>query len=391
MKNVICFILAGGKGERLLPLTKFRPKPLLPYGGNYRLIDFPLSNCLNSGLRQVFIICQYLCYPLLDYLNRHWAKEGNVKYITPQQGWGRDWYKGTADAIYQNLGLIKDLGPSHVLVLASDHIYKMNYMDFLRAHLEKGAEVSVGAVEVPVEQAHRFGILGTDKVGWVRYFAEKPRYAKSALENKETRLASMGIYIFNTRVLIEALSWDAHNPYSIRDFGMDILPWIIRKYRVYAYNFGKKGAYWRDVGTLQAYYETNMDLLKERPGFMLHEPSWPINTYQRQLPPAYSLSSIQNSLISPGCIIEGEVGSSILSPSAFIGEGTEVSDSIILEGVKIGKYCEIHKVIIDEGVKIENGTVIEGAPISVITREDLEREGPISIEEVRKKKMAQIA
>lgn len=391
MKNVICFILAGGKGERLLPLTKFQPKPLLPYAGIYRLIDFPLSNCLNSGLNKVFVVCQYLCYQLLDYLNKHWGKEGHVKYITPQQGWGTGWYKGTADAIYQNLGLIREIKPSRVLILASDHIYKMDYITFLRAHLEKGAEVSIGTIEVPIEEAYRFGVLGTDDMGWVAYFAEKPRYVKTALEKKETCLASMGIYIFNTKVLIEALSWDAHNPYSIHDFGRDILPLIIRKYRVYPYNFSKKGAYWRDVGTIEAYYETNMELLKERPGFMLYEPHWPINTYQRQLPPAFTLSFTQNSLISPGCFIKGEVRSSVLSPSVFIGEGTEVSDSIILEDVEIGKYCCIHKAIIDEEVKIENGTAIEGAPISVITREDLEKKVPISIEEARKKKIAKTA
>ncbi len=391
MKNVVCFILAGGKGERLLPLTKFQPKPLLPYAGSYRLIDFPLSNCLNSGLKQVFVICQYLCYPLLDYLNRDWAKEDSIKYITPQQGWGTGWYKGTANAIYQNLGLIKEINPSHVLILASDHIYRMNYMNFLRAHLEKGAEVSVGTIEVPVEQAHRFGILGTDEVGWVTYFIEKPRYANIVSENKKTCLASMGIYIFNTKMLYKILNLNAQDPYSTHDFGRDILPSIIGKHRVYAYNFTKQEGYWRDVGTIEAYYEANMELLKERPAFSLYDPCWPIKTHQRHLPPASTLSLTQNSLVSPGCFIKGKVRSSVLSPSVFVEEGTEASYSIFLEGVKIGKYCCINRAIIDEGIKIANGTVIEGAPISVITKEDLEKKAPISIEEIRKKKIAQIA
>jgi len=390
MKNMICFILAGGKGERLLPLTKYQPKPLLPYGGSYRLIDFPLSNCLNSGLNQVFVICQYLCYPLLDYLNRDWAKEGHVKYITPQQGWGTGWYKGTANAIYQSLGLIKEINPSRVLILASDHIYRMNYMNFLREHLEKGAEVSVGAVEVPIEQAYRFGILGTDKVGWVTYFAEKPRYAKTVSENKKTCFASMGIYIFNTKMLCEVLSWNAQDPYSTHDFGKDILPLMIGRHRVYAYNFSKQEEYWRDVGTIEAYYEANMELLKERPVFKLYDPNWPIKTHQRYLP-ASTLSLTQNSLVSPGCFIKGEVKSSVLSSSVFVGEGTKISYSVILKGVKIGKHCRIHQAIIDEGIKIANGTVIEGTPISVVTKDDFERKEPISIEEIRKKKMAQVA
>ncbi len=391
MKNTVCFVLAGGRGERLLPLTRSQPKPLLSYAGIYRLIDFPLSNCLNSGLERIFVICQYLCYPILDYLNKYWAKKGIIKYITPQQGFGTGWYMGTADAVYQSLELIREINPPRVLILASDHIYRMNYMNFLREHLEKGAEVSIGAVEVPTKEAYRFGILGTDDMGWVRYFTEKPRYAKMVLESKKTCLASMGIYIFNTKVLFEALSWDAQDPYSKHDFGGDILPWIIRKHRVYAYNFSRQDAYWMDVGTINAYYEANMELVKEKSSFALYDPSWPIYTYQRQLPPAYTLLSFQNSFISPGCCIKGEVKSSILSPSVFIEEGTEVSDSIILEGVKIGKYCRISRAIVDERVKIESGTVIEGAPISVVTKEELEKKAPISIEEVRKKKIAQRA
>ncbi len=391
MKNMICFILAGGKGERLFPLTKFQPKPLLPYAGIYRLIDFPLSNCLNSGLEKVFIICQYLCYPLLDYLNRHWAKRGFIKYITPQHGWGTGWYRGTADAVYQSLGLIREIGSPRVLILASDHIYRMNYMNFLREHLEKGAEVSIGTVEVPTEEAYRFGILGTDHMGWVRYFTEKPRYVKTALESKKTCLASMGIYIFNTKMLFKVLGQNAQDPCSKHDFGRDILPWIIGKYRVYAYNFSREKAYWKDVGTIDAYYEANMELLKERSAFALYDPSWPIDTYQRQLPPAFAPSSAQNSIISSGCYIKGGVKSSILSPSVSIGKGTEVSDSIILEGAEIGGYCRINRAIIDERVKIENGTVIEDTPISVVTKDDLESKGPISIEEIRKKKMIQAA
>jgi len=383
MKNIACFILAGGKGERLLPLTEFQPKPLLPYAGSYRLIDFPLSNCLNSGLNKVFVICQYLCNQLLDYLNRYWAKGDHLRYITPQQGLGTGWFKGTANAIYQNLRLIEELSPSHVLILASDHIYRMNYMDFLKAHLEKGAEVSIGVVEVPREEAYRFGILETNLAGWVINFLEKPKY----VINKKC-LASMGIYIFNTEVLIDVLNQDAHNPYSTHDFGRDILPSIVRKYRVSAYNLD---SYWRDVGTIEAYYEANMEVLHDEAPFNLYDPSWPINTYQDQLPPAHILSLTQNSLISQGCIVKGEVRSSILAPSVFVGEGTRISESILLEGVKIGKYCRIHRAIIGKGVKIENGSEILGRPISVVPKKDIRKKAPIFIEEIRRRKMANIA
>jgi glucose-1-phosphate adenylyltransferase len=262
----------------------------------------------------------------------------------------------------------------------------MNYMSFLKEHVEKGAEVSIGVAEVPLKEAHRFGILETDSKGGVINFLEKPKYTMP-LANKQNCLASMGIYIFNTKVLIEVLSQDAHDSHSTHDFGRDILPSIIKKHTVYAYSLG---SYWRDVGTIEAYYETNMILLNKRPPFTLFDPSWPINTYQRQLPPAHSLSFTQNSLISAGCVIKGTVKSSILSPCVFVEEGTEVSDSILLEGVEIGKNCRIHGAIIDEGIKIPNRTIISGTPISVVTM-PVSKKTPVFIKEIRKKKLAMTA
>ena len=383
MKDVVCFILAGGKGERLFPLTKSRPKPLLPYGGIFRLIDFPLSNCLNSGLHKVFIIGQYLSYHLLDYLNKYWVKENNIKYITPQQGREIGCFKGTADAIYQNLELIQEINPSYILILASDHIYRMDYRDFLMAHIEKEAELSIGVVEVPKEEAYRFGILETSLNGRVINFLEKPRYIMA----KKRCLASMGIYIFNTDVLIKILYEDAHNLYSTHDFGKDIIPSMIKKYKVWTYNLD---SYWRDVGTIDAYYEANMELLREEPPFNLYDISWPINTYLGQLPPANVFSLTLNSLISPGCNIKGQVESSILGPGVFVEEGTRVSDSLLLEGVKIGKYCRIHRAIIDRGVEIENGKKILGYPIFVVSEKKVEKKMPIFIREIRDKKLAKI-
>jgi glucose-1-phosphate adenylyltransferase len=377
MHKTLAFVLAGGKGERLSPLTKDRAKPAVPFGGIYRLIDFPLSNCINSGLRRICVLPQYKSDSLDMHLRLGWnifnMELGEfIVSIPPQMRVGEDWYRGTADAVYQNIYTIEKLQPRQMLILAADHIYKMNYAEMLSHHKRSGADVTVAALEVPVEKARHFGILSVNKRGEVEEFTEKPAtdVARTVPGNPDICLASMGIYIFNTAVLCRVVADDAASEESRHDFGRNVFPSLIGRYRVSAYEFidenRKTTKYWRDVGTLDAYWEANMDLVAVDPLLNLYDRDWPIRTYQPQLPPAKTvfaqeyeggrLGQALDSILSAGCIVSGgRVNRSVLSPGVRINSYAEVSDSVLMHGVEIGRYCRIKRAIIDKGVSVPPG------------------------------------
>jgi len=377
MTRTLAFILAGGKGERLHPLTKDRAKPAVPFGGIYRLIDFPLSNCVNSGLRRICVLPQYKSDSLEMHLRLGWQifnmEMGEfILSIPPQQRVGEDWYLGTADAVYQNVYTIEKHLPRHVLILAADHIYKMNYAEMLNYHKRSGADVTVAAIEVPVEKAHHFGILGVGNRREVTEFTEKPSPEKAATVPGQPGvcLASMGIYIFNTPTLCRVVEEDAKAAASQHDFGRNVFPSLIGRYRICTYEFidenRKTVKYWRDVGTLDAYWEANMDLVAVDPLLNLYDQDWPIRTYQAQLPPAKfvfaqefeggRLGQALDSIISSGCIVSGgRVNRCVFSPGVRINSYAEVTDSVLMHGVEVGRYCRIRRAIIDKGISIPPG------------------------------------
>jgi len=369
MRNAIGVLLAGGQGERLWPLTRDRAKPAVPFGGIYRIIDITLSNSLNSDLRRVFVLTQYKALSLNRHIREAWAPLVGlgefIEVLTPQMRVSSNWYLGTADAVYQNIYSIGSEKSSYVIILSGDHIYKMNYQRMLQQHADAGADVTVATIEVaPEEAAGRFGILETDQHGRVVGFEEKPARPKRSSFNLAKCNASMGIYIFNTQLLIPILIADAEDPHSSHDFGKDILPRIYPKYRVYAYNFidenKKEALYWRDVGTLDAYYEANMDLIAVTPVFNLYDKSWPIRTWQQQYPPAKfvfadadRMGVAVDSIVSGGCILSGgRVGRSILGYDVRVNSYSEVEDSVIFNHVNIGRYARIRRAIIDRHVNI---------------------------------------
>lgn len=379
MKKLLTFVMAGGKGERLYPLTKDRAKPAVPFGGIYRIIDFTLSNCINSGIRRIHILVQYKSMSLARHIRMGWnvlnAEVGEYLDVVPaQQRIDEHWYQGTADAIYQNFYSIDTENPEQVLILAGDHVYKMNYKNMLDAHRESGADVTIGVVPMPKEEAPSVGVVEVNKMGHVIGFQEKPQAnAKTAPNNPDCVLGSMGIYIFNTKCLREELTEDARRQ-SDHDFGKNIIPGMIQqgKRKIYAYNFvdnsKKEALYWRDVGTLDAYYESNMDLVQVTPQFNLYDREWPIRTYQLQYPPAKFVfaqnfggrrGSATDSMVADGCIISGgNVMRSILSPDVRVNSYAEVQDSLIFEGVDIGRYAKVKNAIIDKSVKVmPNATI----------------------------------
>jgi glucose-1-phosphate adenylyltransferase len=368
--DTLVMVLAGGAGERLYPLTKERAKPAVYFGGPYRIIDFTLSNCINSGLRRIFIALQYKSLSLSRHLRMGWSVVADelgefVEILSPQKRVGEHWYLGTADAVYQNLYSIIREKPRHLLVLSGDHVYKMDYARMLRFHRERGAAATLAVIEVPSEEASRFGVLEVDETDRLTRFLEKPRH----LPGGQQILASMGIYIFDMDVLVPALERDAGRA-TTHDFGKDILPELIAQSPVYAYRFydeNKKAAkYWRDIGTLDAYYEANMDLCQVNPEFNLYDPEWPLRTNQVQAPPAkfvfaddqrrgHSLDSI----ISAGCIISGSrVSGSVLCPNVRVHSYSEVDQSILMPGVRIGRHARVRRAIIDRDVFIPRGALI---------------------------------
>jgi len=375
-RETMALILAGGQGSRLHELTAWRAKPGLHFGGKYRIIDFPLSNCLNSGIRRMGVLTQYKAHSLIRHLIHGWSwfrasKREFIEILPASQRVGGEWYRGTADAIYQNLDIIRTHNPSFVLVLAGDHIYKMDYGPFLAAHADREADMTVSCVEVPVEEAAgELGVMTVDETGRVIAFDEKPAKPNSIPGKPGICLASMGNYIFNTDFLYEQLIKDADTPDSKHDFGRNIIPSIIKGYRIYAYPFrdSETGlqAYWRDVGTLDAYWSANMELVSVSPQLNLYDTDWPINTHQWQSPPAKFIFDEENrrgmaiqSMVSGGCVVSGAVvRNSLLFSRSRVNDHSVVTDSVVLPDVVIGKNCHIHRAILDRGSVLPDGSVI---------------------------------
>lgn len=375
MKDVLAIILAGGKGERLHPLTIHRAKPAVPFGGKYRIIDFTLSNCINSNVRKIAVITQYKSLSLDRHIAVGWVPllspelDEFIVSIPPQQRIDERWYAGTADAVYQNIYFIEKAAPPYLLILSGDHIYKMDYSEMLSFHLQKGAGATVAAIEVDREEASSFGIMGVDAEWRIVDFEEKPKEPKTMPGDSGQCLASMGIYIFNAEEMIEELKTDAGRV-SAHDFGRDIIPGMLKTGKVFAYNFKdenrKSAKYWRDVGTLDAYWEANMDLASVDPLLNLYDKEWPMRTYQQQNAPAKFVFAQEykggrmgialDSVVCDGCIISGgRVQNSVLSPNVRINSWADVRDSILMENVEIGRHAKIRKAIIDKDVFIPPG------------------------------------
>lgn len=369
--RILTFIMAGGKGERLWPLTKDRAKPAVPFGGTYRIIDFTLSNCINSGIRKIQVLIQYKSHSLQRHLQMGWnifhSELGDyIDVIPAQQRMGEYWYRGTADAIYQNIHTIQQEQPDHVLILAGDHVYKMNYADMMAYHRSKEALATVGVIEIDRDQASGFGVVEVNSDGQIIGFEEKPKNPKPIPGQPDRCYASMGIYLFNRFLLEQVLVEDAQRADSAHDFGRDIIPRISKSVKVVAYNFKdenkKQSKYWRDIGTLDAYFEANMDLIQVTPMFNLYDRDWPIRTYHEQWPPAKTVfadsgtgrvGTVLDSLVSNGCIISGgTVARSVLSPDVRVNSFATVEDAILMEHVEVGRYAKIRRAIVDKDVII---------------------------------------
>ena len=366
LDDILVMVLAGGVGERLFPLTKERAKPAVYFGGPYRIIDFTLSNCINSGLRRIFIALQYKSLSLSRHLRMGWSVVADelgefIEILSPQKRVGEHWYQGTADAVYQNLYSILRENPKQLIVLSGDHVYKMDYAKMLRFHTERRAGATLAVLEVPSEEADRFGVLEVDDQDRINGFLEKPKH----LAPGGQVLASMGIYIFDMSVLVPALEENSRKAETSHDFGKDIIPELITQCSVYAYRFNdenkKAGKYWRDIGTLDAYYEANMDLCHVNPEFNLYDPEWPLRTYQLQAPPAKFVFADEgrrcgqalDSIISAGCIISGSrVSGSVLCPNVRVHSFCDVDQSILMPGVRVGRHARIRRAIIDRDVFI---------------------------------------
>jgi glucose-1-phosphate adenylyltransferase len=375
VKDVLTLVLAGGKGTRLEPLTRDRAKPAVPFGGLYRIIDFTLSNCLNSGLRRVYVLTQYKARSLDRHIGAGWnflsrQLDEYVEVLSPQQRIDENWYKGTADAIYQNIYTIEKADPRYIVILAGDHIYKMDYGGMVRFHIDRGADLTVGCLPVPRADGTRFGILDVDDGHKVVGFLEKPAEPPTMPGDPEQCLASMGIYVFTARTLFEILCQDATRQDSRHDFGTDIIPPMLESHRVLGYRFADRNKatvpYWRDVGTVDAYYQANMDLIAVEPVLNLYDRDWPIRTFQPQLPPPKFVHSDQDrrgeahmSMVCQGCIVSGgHVRLSILSPNVRVHSYAHVDSSLLFDGVDVGRHCRIRKAIIDKEVKIPQNTTI---------------------------------
>ena len=373
-RKTLVLVLAGGAGSRLKGLTKWRAKPAVPFGGKYRIIDFALSNCVNSGLRRIGVLTQYKSHSLIRHMQRAWgfmrAEIGEfVEVIPAQQRVALDWYRGTADALYQNIDIIRRHGPDNVIVLGGDHIYTMDYSKMLYEHVTSGADLTVGCIEVPREDAKEFGVMSIDENFRITEFTEKPEDPEPMPGKPDKALASMGIYIFSTAYLYASLIADAENPDSAHDFGKDIVPASISKCIANAFPFVDKDgepAYWRDVGTVDSYWEANMELCEVKPELNLYSREWPIWTYQTQHPPAKFVfddddarGQAIDSLVSGGCIISGaRVKRSVIFFGTEIERGSAVKDSVVLPKVSIGKNCRITRAIIDKACAIPDGMVI---------------------------------
>ena len=376
VRDTLVCLLAGGAGDRLQPLTRDRAKPAVHFGGIYRIIDITLSNCINSGLRRIFVITQYKALSLNRHLREGWSMFAHemdeyVSVLPPMKRVGDSWYQGTADAIYQNLYSIGSEPCKYVLILSGDHVYKMNYQRMLQHHLDTGADVTIGTIEFARSEASRFGVLETDMAGRIVGWQEKPADPKPAPWDPEKCSVSMGIYCFNRDLLLDAMMNDAEDPNSTHDFGRDVVPRLIESHRVFIYPFvdenKKQAQYWRDIGTIEAYYEAHMDLISITPVFNLYDKDWPLRTYQRQYPPAKFLFAEEgrrmgtalDSMVSSGCIVSGgRVSNSVLSFDVRVNSYTDVDGCIIFPHVDIGRYSRIRRAIIDRNIRIPEGSVI---------------------------------
>lgn len=373
--DTLALILAGGSGARLRDLTRWHAKPAVPFGGKYKTIDFPLSNCINSGIRRICILTQYKSHSLNSHILKAWhflRPELNefVDLLPAQQRIKDSWYLGTADAVHQNMDIILAHNPAYVLILAGDHVYKMNYRRMLCEHIDSGADMTIGCIAVPLEEAKEFGVMSVDECNWVHAFTEKPDEPEALPSDSSKALASMGIYVFNTSFLKEVLRQDDAKTRSSHDFGKDIIPALIGKSKVAAHDFvdestGQPG-YWRDVGTIDSYYQANMELLDITPELNLYDKAWPIWTYQEQLPPCkFVFDDVDrrgmavDSMVSAGTIISGAlIRHSLISNNVRVNSRALVEDSVILPNVEIGRDCRLHKVVVDAGCVIPSGTVI---------------------------------
>jgi glucose-1-phosphate adenylyltransferase len=373
LEGSVAIVLAGGQGERLLPLTKHRSKPAVPFGGRYRIVDFTLSNCLNSGLFRIFVLTQYKSGSLARHIQLGWSPLFSAELdewiftVPPQLRVGQRWYEGTADAVFQNIYLLERQRPKRVLILSGDHIYKMDYRRLFEYHLKKGGPATVCAIEVPSSEASDFGILSVDKNHRILSFVEKPKDPPQVPGKPGVSLANMGVYLFETDALVRALCEDAANKESRHDFGHNILPALTASEPVHAFSFvdrdEKKQSYWRDVGTTEAYFEANMDLVSVDPQFNLYDEDWPLRTYSRQLGPAKTVFAQEepggrlgialDSLLCGGVIVSGgRAERSILSPNVRINSYAVVEDSILMDGVDVGRHARVRRAIVDKGVKI---------------------------------------
>jgi len=411
MKDVLGVLLAGGAGERLYPLTRDRAKPAVTFGGIYRIIDITLSNCINSDLRKVYILTQYKALSLNRHIREGWNIVGRdvgefIEILPPMKRVSENWYLGTADAVYQNIYSIGSEQPKYVLILSGDHIYKMNYGLMQKQHVESGADVTLATILVDPSETRHFGVVDADNAGRIHGFVEKPVQTDlRSPYNPQMVSASMGVYLFSTDVLIPVLLKDAEDKNSSHDFGKDILPKMVDDYKVYSYNFldenHKESLYWRDVGTLDAYYEANMDLVSVSPVFNLYDNGWLIRTNQRQYPPAKfvfaeagRMGVAVDSIVSMGCIVSGGVvRNSVLSPDVRVNSFSEVDSSILFSHVNIGRHCRIRRAIIDRDVCVPEGTVIgydtetdrqryfvTDSGITVVTRDYSLFESPVAVD-----------
>lgn len=377
-KNTVALILAGGRGERLKNLTEFISKPAVPFCGKFHIIDFPLSNCINSGIRRIGVATQYKSHSLIQHIQRGWGflrGEFNeyVEIWPAQKRVADDWYKGTADAVYQNLDIIRDIGAEYVLILAGDHIYKMDYGQMLACHVKNKADMTVACINVPIEDAKGFGVIGVDESDRVIDFKEKPKDPNPLPDNPNQAFASMGIYVFNAPFLYEQLIRDADNSKSEHDFGKNIIPQMINKYRVFAHRFTdscidreNQNYYWRDVGTIDAFWEANLEMTKVIPELNLYDADWPIWTYQEQLPPAkFVFNNDQrrgmatDSLISGGCIISGaSINQSVIFSNVHAHSYSTIQDSVIMPNVEIARHVKLNRVVVDSDARIPEGVEI---------------------------------
>ncbi len=412
LDDSLVIVLAGGAGERLYPLTRERAKPAVYFGGPYRIIDFVLSNCVNSGLRRIYIATQYKSLSLNRHIRMGWNIVSEelgefIEILPPQKRVSENWYLGTADAVYQNLySLVREM-PSYVIVLAGDHVYKMDYGKMLRSHVDRAAEVTIATIEVPRHEASRYGIVQVDEHERVIGFQEKPAEPRPVPGSADLSLASMGIYVFNTSTLISALESDAVRE-TTHDFGRDVIPALIDRVPVLSYRFydenKKASKYWRDIGTLDAFFDANMDLVQVNPEFNLYDPEWQMRTYQPQAPPAKFVfadpgrcGQAMDSIISPGCIVSGSrIVGSILCPGVRVHSFSLVEQSILMPGVRVGRHARIHRAIVDRDVFIPRGarigydieedrrrhTVTEQGVV-VVTTDDEPFIGPIDEEALR--------